>query len=45
MAGQENPTTQQSQGTHLAGHKLGRAVFYMLKRHTLFDQDKFLATR
>lgn len=29
----------------LLAHKLGRAVFHMLKRHTLFDQDKFLATR
>lgn len=25
-------------------HKLGRAVYFMLKRKTLFDQDKFLAT-
>ncbi|RQW06633.1 IS110 family transposase [candidate division KSB1 bacterium] len=29
----------------LLAHKLGRAVFFMLKRHTLFDQDKFLASR
>jgi transposase len=28
----------------ILAHKLGRAVFYMLKRRTLFDQDKFLAT-
>jgi len=28
----------------ILAHKLGRAVFYMLKRQTLFDQDKFLAT-
>jgi len=28
----------------LLAHKLGRAVFYMLKLQTLFDQDKFLAT-
>ena len=27
----------------ILAHKLGRAVFYMLKRKTLFDQDKFLA--
>lgn len=27
----------------ILAHKLGRAVFYMLKRRTLFDQDKFLA--
>lgn len=27
----------------ILAHKLGRAVFYMLKRNTLFDQDKFLA--
>lgn len=29
----------------LPAHKLGRAVFFMLKRHTLFDQDTFLASR
>lgn len=29
----------------ILAHKLGRAVFYMLKRNTLFDQDKFLTTR
>ena len=28
----------------LLAHKLGRAVYYILKRETLFDQDKFLAT-
>ena len=28
----------------ILAHKLGRAVFYMLKRRTLFDPDKFLAT-
>ena len=28
----------------LLAHKLGRAVYFMLKRETLFDQDKFLAT-
>jgi len=28
----------------ILAHKLGRAVFYMLKRQTLFDQEKFLAT-
>ena len=27
----------------ILAHKLGRAVFYMLKRKTLFDQNKFLA--
>lgn len=27
----------------LLAHKLGRAVYFMLKRETLFDQDKFLA--
>ncbi|MCP5011808.1 MAG: hypothetical protein GY942_17665 [Aestuariibacter sp.] len=27
----------------ILAHKLGRAVFYMLKRNTLFDQEKFLA--
>ena len=29
----------------ILAHKLGRAVFYMLKRRTLFDQDKFLTMR
>ena len=29
----------------ILAHKLGRAVFYMLKRKTLFEQDKFLALR
>lgn len=28
----------------ILAHKLGRAVFYMLKRQTLFNQDKFLGT-
>ena len=28
----------------LLAHKLGRAVYYMLKRKKLFDQEKFLAT-
>ena len=28
----------------LLAHKLGRAVYFMLKRQTLFDQVKFLAT-
>jgi len=27
----------------ILAHKLGRAVYYMLKRGTLFDQDRFLA--
>lgn len=27
----------------LLAHKLGRAVYFMLKREQLFDQDKFLA--
>jgi hypothetical protein len=27
----------------ILAHKLGRAVFFMLKRKTLFDQDKFLS--
>ena len=27
----------------ILAHKLGRAVFYMQKRKTLFDQNKFLA--
>ena len=29
----------------ILAHKLGRAVFFMLKRKTFFDQDKFLAMR
>jgi hypothetical protein len=28
----------------LLAHKLGRAVYFMLKREKLFDQDRFLAT-
>jgi hypothetical protein len=28
----------------ILAHKLGRAVYYMLKRETLFDQDRFLAS-
>lgn len=28
----------------LLSHKLGRAVYFMLKRKTFFDQEKFLAT-
>jgi hypothetical protein len=28
----------------ILAHKLGRAVYFMLKRRKLFDQDKFLAT-
>ena len=28
----------------ILAHKLGRAVYYMLKRKKLFDQEKFLAT-
>jgi len=28
----------------ILAHKLGRAVYYMLKRKTLFDQDRFLAS-
>ena len=28
----------------LLAHKLGRAVYHMLKRETLFDQDRFLAS-
>ena len=29
----------------ILSHKLGRAVYYMLKRQTLFDQERFLALR
>ena len=28
----------------ILAHKLGRAVYYMLKRQTLFDQERFLAS-
>lgn len=28
----------------MLAHKLGRAVYFMLKREKLFDQDKFLVT-
>jgi transposase len=28
----------------ILAHKLGRAVYYMLKRRTLFDQDRFLTS-
>lgn len=50
-----NPATQQwlakkarkhnkAKALTILAHKLGRAVYFMLKRHALFDQDKFLAT-
>ncbi len=28
----------------ILAHKLGRAVYFMLKRREFFDQDRFLAT-
>jgi len=28
----------------ILAHKLGRAVYFMLKQHVAFDQKKFLAT-
>ena len=28
----------------ILAHKLGRAVYFMLKRKTLFDQERFLAS-
>jgi transposase len=39
----EKRTSRYGKAMTILAHKLGRAVYFMLKRRTLFDQDTFLA--
>jgi len=40
----KTPKHNKAKALTILAHKLGRAVYYMLKRETLFDQDRFLVS-